>query len=1035
MPDRIVPLAALLCCACCLPCSSAAEEPKQGPALGLSLETAEAGAARGLPDSDSERSVYVRLRADWRSIERQRAVYDWSKYAPVISDLERKGYRTVLSLAGSNPLHPQKAGSVEAWLGFVRSAVRSFAGEIEVLEIVSDNPDPAGYAFLLKSSAIAARAEARAMSTTIRIAQAPVPLASLEWQREVWSADSAAYIDVLPLSIGPGIPAKEVNDRIEEFMAESLLHPPASELWAHVPAGDAWNGVEQAVRALSSGVAVALVGLAAEVEPAFERAAWLVGADRALGAGYAPAPLAELSIVDEAGVPPAGAGALGRFFSGEDFSTLIFYSLPGELEDLSRHRMLVDSRFVRNARILDPMSGRILRVGSAPSSEARRGSAVRIAAAKHPLILLYQKGIAPEGLELPPEEIESVRGRELTAEEIIARHQQVQKIQDDTLERWTASARIDFHFKFAQWGGTIDVSIDSNHFWERGGQEEWEQTAYYLDGNKVRWKNIPELPFFQPEKVITLPLDLTLDKTYLYRSAGRDRVKGRDAYVLEFEPADPDSSKSLYRGKVWIDRESFVRLKISVVQTNLEAPVISSEESDTYRAVSGPAGTSFWLIDHIDGQQIWTIAGNSFVVRREVAFLSYEINPPVQDFNERRAAAYSSNNQMLRDTPQGLRYLERQDDGSRSIKEKMDRSQLFAAAGAFKDNSTDGIAPLAGVNYFNFDLFGKGIQFNALYGGLLAFVTASKPDLFGKKMDATVNLTGIGIKLDDKVYSEGSEVEPERIRQLAQYLSARLGFPAGPFFKFSLIGGLSHQAYFQDKDNVDDFDAARARSENPLDLEFVLPQDHLLLSAGLQAEFNRRGYSVSLSGSRARRSEWEEWGLFDRVSEEFCRADNALTECVAVDPEPVHKSFTKWSAVAYKEWYFAKFQGLRGEIDYVDGADLDRFSRYGFSRFGPTSLRGFSGSGVRFDRGAILKGAYSFNIFETISFSASLESARVELKESAVGSQSFTGLGLSGRFFGPWKTIISLSFGCALDSDIPELEGETEYLLFIFKLF
>ena len=36
---------------------------------------------------------------------------------------------------------------------------------------------------------------------------------------------------------------------------------------------------------------------------------------------------------------------------------------------------------------------------------------------------------------------------------------------------------------------------------------------------------------------------------------------------------------------------------------------------------------------------------------------------------------------------------------------------------------------------------------------------------------------------------------------------------------------------------------------------------------------------------------------------------------------------------------------------------------------------------------------------------------------------------------GPWKTVISLNYGYALKSDIPDLEGEQEFLLIILKLF
>jgi hypothetical protein len=136
----------------------------------------------------------------------------------------------------------------------------------------------------------------------------------------------------------------------------------------------------------------------------------------------------------------------------------------------------------------------------------------------------------------------------------------------------------------------------------------------------------------------------------------------------------------------------------------------------------------------------------------------------------------------------------------------------------------------------------------------------------------------------------------------------------------------------------------------------------------------------------------------------------------------------------FKEWTSA-FQKIRAELSYLDGQNLDRFSRYQFSLFGGDRLSGFSGSGLRFDRGGIARASYSFNVFEAVRFNAGLETARVETKGSDVGFQSFTGLGLSGNVIGPWQTVISLSYGYALASDIPDLEGQQEFFLLILKLF
>ena len=42
---------------------------------------------------------------------------------------------------------------------------------------------------------------------------------------------------------------------------------------------------------------------------------------------------------------------------------------------------------------------------------------------------------------------------------------------------------------------------------------------------------------------------------------------------------------------------------------------------------------------------------------------------------------------------------------------------------------------------------------------------------------------------------------------------------------------------------------------------------------------------------------------------------------------------------------------------------------------------------------------------------------------------------LSGNVVGPWKTVISLDYGRAVASDIPDLVGKQEFLLIVLKLF
>jgi hypothetical protein len=1027
--DRLrIALVGWLMAGACLVARAEAPAPRAGPSLGLVLRGEPPGAVLERPADEGGGAPVIRLTVSWSDVERTPGLFDWSGIEGAISALSQAGHPIALCLTHTSPLGD---GSLDGWLGFVRGAVRTFAGKVAVYE-VWDRPaasyDPALYAFVVKQSALVARAEAVALGHAIAVAQGAIEPSELEWQERVWALDTAAYLDILPTRVPVGEGAAELEHAITAVYAALLRHPPAPRLWAYVERRGGTPGAAAlgaAVRALAAGAAVAVVDLAPE-EPGRAEAAlrWVVATDRVLARGFAPAPRGEIRIVDAIGNDVPGMRILGRFLSNQDFTTLAVYGDDGsgQLPAAEDVRVVLDTASVRDVRSLDPVAGRELRLAREQLGAHPGRTSLRVPVREYPMLLMFRRGVSTPGFDVPPAEVEVESVRGLTAEEIIACYQQVQTVQDDELERWLARGRIDFHFKLPQGGSTFDVTIDSNYFWERGGDVEWEQTDYYINGNRVGWKKIPELPLIQPEKVMTLPLDLTLDKTYGYRLVGEGEVEGRPAYVLAFEPVDPEAPRSQYRGRVWIDRETFHRLKVSLVQTRLGPPVLSNEEADLYRPHAGPQGTGFWLLSRIDGQQIWNAAGRNFVVRREVTLTSFEINPPRELFEDRRARAYASQHQMLRDTDQGFRYLERRPDGTRAVKQGVDTSQLFAAAGAFQDSSRD-LTPLAGVNYFDYNLADRNVQLNALFAGAFAFVTASKPDLLGGRLDATAEATGLAVRLERKVFVAGEESALERLETRRQRLSVRLGLPLAQFFKLSVVGDFAYHDYAP---------AEVGRQA----VRYRLPQDHLESTAALEVEFNRRGWTVAGEASWSGRSAWDAWGLRDGAGR-FVRyrggdpTDTASYELA--DPEPLRARFRRWGVTAFREWYLPAFQKVRGEVNYLDGADLDEFSRYEFGLFGSDRLNGFSGSGVRFDRGWIARAGYSFNLFEAIRLDATVDTARVD--SPASGSQSFSGVGLSGNVVGPWKTVISLSYGIAVRSDIPPLEGEQEFLLLVLKLF
>ena len=77
--------------------------------------------------------------------------------------------------------------------------------------------------------------------------------------------------------------------------------------------------------------------------------------------------------------------------------------------------LIVESSSVRNARLLDPLSGDERRVRAVKPGSGRRGRALPIRRGPYPQAVRFQKTVASPGFELPTETIETTEDRELTA--------------------------------------------------------------------------------------------------------------------------------------------------------------------------------------------------------------------------------------------------------------------------------------------------------------------------------------------------------------------------------------------------------------------------------------------------------------------------------------------------------------------------------------------------------------------------------------------------------------------------------------------
>jgi len=1045
--------------------------------------------------------LYVRIQFSWDRIETERGDFHFEDLERTVSAYQDAGFETILAPRGGNPLYsqatlpaPTQIEYLTAWKTFLRKIGERFRGRVRFYQ-VADAPDRTGvlaegagareYAYLVKTGAV----EIRSADAGARIVLGSIGVSHLDFLEKVLREDLGPYLDAVPLRGEAGIDPAPVLQRASEIL---LHYDPAASLWLvsqplpeppeaaavspGFPASVASGPVAETGKGTASGdedlgpspvatqtsPAESLTPQttpSTETQPAGtplpapaqtatrERGGTLVRTyAAALAAGSrltlfdlrrgpgGPPELSALQVLlrrvflPTLGPSSEGTGKIGfvsaleaapvkanawRFFDTSTFQVILVYAAADPLTAPSESVIILDTADVTGAVVDDLLANTEKPARSIVPEAASNTTRVTVPLSSLPLLLRYQRFATP-GFLKKPESVEIGGKGEITAEEIIAHHQEFQSDQDTRLHSIIATGRISYHYKVADADITVDVTTVNNFYWDRRVGAEWEEKEFYFNGVRWKGKKPPELPLIQPEKVVALPLDINLNRDYTYRYLGLETADGRECYVLEFAPVS--AGKTLYEGKVWIDRRTFARVRITSVQTGLSPPVISNDEKDSYSPAPGAGVNPIWVLQRIEGQQIFATAGVNLVVLREVEFSDFVLN--AADFEPRRQAAYDSAHTILRDTEKGFRYLDRTESGGRVVRDSTTRSTTLGLAGVFYEKDLDFPVPLAGINHFDFNFRNSGAQINLFFAGALILGSIQNPHLFGTRLDAGASVFGIAFSGTDNFYLQDRKVKEAEVRTRTQSLSVNAGYPLGNFFKVKATGSLDY-AQFGHGDDTASFD---------------VPIDTTETSAGAEGEFNRKGYTMRADVTRTRRSRWDPWGDTDPASP---AVGTRLT-----DFDPTERSYTQVRGQISKQFILPLFQKLTHRGQYLTGKDLDRFSKYRFNFFG-NRLRGFSGSGVRFDRGVIAAVTYSFNLADVIRFDATLDHARVRdtqlrrLDPLSVlgGYQDFSGFGLSGNLLGPWSTVIQFDYGLALQSDIPGLRGDQEIELLLLKFF
>jgi hypothetical protein len=851
---------------------------------------------------------------------------------------------------------PAAADAVSPWRSRLAGVLARFGDAISILELVLEAEDPRLAAFAVRLAAT----DARATRDSIAIALGGSRLRQSSVRTEYYTSETAPYVDLLAIPAGSNL-SSAIADLRERDAAARVV----------VTTHDAGTAVPDAVERLLDSTLQALGTKV--VAQAWQATA---GLDRAL---RALEPVAGLLAGEISALDPSAA-SLRLSIGGKDAIRAV------------RHRLLFDERTFGTYLVywsdparqpLDvsltlPVEGvpgvyRLVDGTRAQASGYSRDAAdgrvtMQVPRPGGPMLVDFNEG----AVEVFAERSGVSAERQLRVEEIIARHQQQQRAQDALVESYIAMARMEQHFRPTMTDPGYDVVTDNRYYVAADGIE-WEELSFSVNGSK--WgSDRPPFPLLQPEKVLSLPLQLRFDNDYRYRLAGSERAGAYDCYVVRFEPVGQD--RSLYRGTIWIDRRTFARVRVQAVQTGLSAPVVSNEEIQTYEAVTSIGNRPVFLFSGLDARQIMLIAGRNLLVEKRVTFTDFRVNDP--RFAEARAEARRSERIMYRETDRGLRYFVKKGD-ERVVSERATTKAKAMAMGVSLDPSYTFPLPIVGINYLNFEFRGRAdTQLAVLFAGVLAAGNLQRPKLAGP-LDASIDFFAIAVPATDRLYDAAGEREEERLLTWPLTSGANLGWQYTAFQK------LTAQYQFR----FDGYARERTTSES-----FRVPASTITNGLGAAWEYKRAGYSLLTSAAWFARAGWREWGVED-----------------ALPAEPVESTYVKYSASVSRDFYFNLFHKVHLNAAWFGGRDLDRFAKYQFGMFDDTRIHGVPSSGVRFGEMAAFRGSYSFNIFDQYRLDLFLEQAWGRDRAFDDDWQPITGIGTALNFRAPWNTILRADVG------------------------
>ena len=856
---------------------------------------------------------------------------------------------------------PAAEADVEPWRAALRAVLDAHGATLHMVEIAVDRQPPRIAAFAVEAAAT----DVRAARESVQVALGGPAMDDRARREEIYRAELAPYVDLLVIAAGAESDAGPWLHRIDS--SASLV------LRGAAPRARDLDPARRVVDAVLSelGTDVTLHAWPASDVPAAALRALLPTSDLLTD---------PVSVLD-----PAVAG-ISLHVGADDVTKTLPHRLLFDEKTFATYLVYWGSQSAQPLRmsLILPVEGVpavhdvLAGAKSSAAAYSREQTTGRVQAEApltgRPMVVDFNEGAG----EVLMERSGVSAARQLTIGEIVARHQQQQRAQDAIVKHYTARALMQQHFRPTVADNGMSSSYDvvtENRYFVAGADVEWEELSFAVNGSKFGVDR-PPFPLLQPEKVLSLPLQLRFDDGYRYRLAGAERVDGFECYVVRFDPVREDST--LYKGTVWIDKKTFARVRVQAVQGGLAAPVVSNEETQHYTPVA-VGNRPVFLFSGLSARQIVLIAGRNLLVEKSVEFTEFKVND--EEFERQRASARESDRVMYRETDRGLRYYVKE-EGKRVVSDRATGHAKAMAIGTTIDPSFAYPLPMFGIDYLDFQFGSPNQQLAILFAGVLAAGNIQRSKIGHTHLDASVDFFAIAPPSSDRLYGPSGEADSERLLTWPLSTGLNLGWQATPFQKATLQYQFRFDGYVKDRTTSAAFDA---------------PSSTVTQGIGGAWDYRRGGYNLLVNGTWLGRTTWKPWGL------------RQPGETLATTTSP--RTYEKYQASLSRDFYFNPFQKIHLNGSWFSGHDLDRFARYQFGLFDDTRIHGVPASGVRFGELAMVRGSYSLNIFEQYRLDLFLDRAWGRDDPGHGSWDPISGFGLAVNVRAPWNTILRADFG------------------------